>query len=322
VADSEAVAILRETIEDHLREITGSAETDADGDFVVRQGSATVWVRPLDWSEGRTIVRVWSNTNVGVRIDGELTRFLVTENMRFAFGGFGLDEDRATVTFVYTLLGDFMQRSELGVAVRTVAATADEYDDRIRERFGGSLSREVRRVSSELASSEASPRDLAEMMLAAQSSTRQPSGPRVQRVRVAFSALALLAAIGGAIYAYTLESSIWLSVFVALMALQAVGRGVADVITDPDKVRRALYFVVETAAPIAVLYVTYNAWEMWWLAVLLAVFVGGLLAIVLQSVLFPRIHREELEDSARRMAESLKLDSGDAERAEPPARGE
>jgi hypothetical protein len=84
---------------------------------------------------------VWSITNVGVRVDPELTRFLLTENRRLAFGGFGLDEARRSVVFAHSLIGDAdsLARSELEAAVGAVATTADEYDDEIKARFGGSL---------------------------------------------------------------------------------------------------------------------------------------------------------------------------------------
>ena len=139
--ESEAVATLKQTLQDHLMEAFGTYQVDRDGDFVIQQPgvSAVTYVRPTDWVEGQTLVRVFSFTNVDMRVDQELTKFLVTTNANLIFGAFFLDEDAPRVGFRHTLLGDFLQRKELEVAVRAVVSTAEEYDDQIKERFGGRL---------------------------------------------------------------------------------------------------------------------------------------------------------------------------------------
>jgi hypothetical protein len=139
MATAQPLDVLRQALERYLVESFGDYEQDADGDYVVRRGSAVVYVRPLEWQQGQTLVRIWSVTNIGVRVDGELTRFLATENRSFVFGGFALDESGPAVIFGHTLLGDFLSREEVAQAVAAVAETADEYDDRIRARFGGRL---------------------------------------------------------------------------------------------------------------------------------------------------------------------------------------
>jgi hypothetical protein len=141
MADSEAVATLRQTLQDHLTEIFGSYQVDKDGDFVVQHPgiSAITFVRPMDWMDEQTIVRVFSITNVGMKVDEELSKFLATENAKLVFGAFFLDEDKPAVGYGHTLLGDFLQRKELEVALTAVVATAEKYDDEIKERFGGQL---------------------------------------------------------------------------------------------------------------------------------------------------------------------------------------
>jgi hypothetical protein len=97
------------------------------------------FVRPLDWKDGMTIVCVWSLTNVGLPGGPELARFLLIENANLIFGGFAFEPGRQAVAFGHTLLGSYLQRKELGVAIGAVARTADEYDDLIKARFGGRL---------------------------------------------------------------------------------------------------------------------------------------------------------------------------------------
>jgi hypothetical protein len=284
--ESEALTVLRTSLEDDLREGFGTTERDSDGDFVVRQGSAVVWVRPLESVDDTTFVRMWSFTNTDVRLDTGLSEFLATENGKLVFGRFELDErTRPTVVFSHTLLGDFLNRAELEAAVRALAVAADLYDDQIKERFGGTLFRETR------AREPVTVSDVPEAMK--------------RRWQAIFGALALAGAIAGAIYAYSVESSVWLSVFVALMVLHVIGRGAADVVTDPDKVRRALYFLMLPALATAVLYGAHQAWGEWWLAVVLGLVVGSVLNAILAPALFPRVHREETEDTAQRMAQQL-----------------
>jgi hypothetical protein len=119
-------------------------------------------------------------------------------------------------------------------------------------------------------------------------------------VRAVFGLLAWAGAAVAAFYAYDRAGSVWLSVFVGLMVLQLVGRGVADVITDPRKLQRTLYFLLGPALATAVLYGAYEAWKTWWLAFVLALVVGGILNLILASRLFPDIHREETEDTVSR----------------------
>lgn len=142
--DSEALATVRKTLQDYLTEIFGNYQVDQDGDFMVVHplGSSVAYIRALDWGDGQTIVRVWAITNVGMRVDGDLARFLASENNSVVFGAFALNEDKPAVHFGHTLLGDFLQRKELEVAVAAVVTTADHYDDQIKERFGGKLFKE------------------------------------------------------------------------------------------------------------------------------------------------------------------------------------
>jgi hypothetical protein len=139
MTDSPAVASLRRKLESHLEELFGGCEADPDGDFMLAHGSTMTWLRPMDWEDGRTIVRVWAVTNVDVRVGPELARFLLNENANQVFGGFALDPAKRTVAFGHTLLGDFLQRKELALAIAGVVNAADEYDDRIKARFGGKL---------------------------------------------------------------------------------------------------------------------------------------------------------------------------------------
>jgi hypothetical protein len=138
-----AVGALREKLEGYLAEHFGTYVVDRDGDFHVDYESARVFVCPRDWQGKRTVVSIFSVTNVDVPITEELTHFLVAENLSLLFGHFALrdaeNEPLGDVWFAHTLLGDFLDADELVTALSSVARTANKYDDIIKARFGGRL---------------------------------------------------------------------------------------------------------------------------------------------------------------------------------------
>lgn len=139
VAGSQAVGALREKLDGYLRQASLSISADDEGDFMISHGSTITWVRAVDWTDGRTLVRVWSITNVGMHVNGELTRFLLTTNAKLPFGGFRLDEAVPAVMLVHCLLGEYLNRQELLTTVGAVTATAEQFAGEIKERFGGRL---------------------------------------------------------------------------------------------------------------------------------------------------------------------------------------
>lgn len=137
--DSAAVAALREKLDGYLRDPAMNVRVDDEGDFMVTYGRGVTWIRPVPWTEGRTLARVWSITNVGMPVDGELTKFLLTANAKIPFGGFRLDPSVPAVMLVHSLLGEYLNRNELLTAVAAVATVANQYGPEIKARFGGKL---------------------------------------------------------------------------------------------------------------------------------------------------------------------------------------
>ena len=114
----------------------------------------------------------------------------------------------------------------------------------------------------------------------------------VKRTRAAFATWGGVAGIAGAIVAIVLSSSWELGVFTLPMAVYVVARGVAHVVTDGDKVRRAFFFGLGPLAGCGTVAAAYSAWGRWWAAVLLgaAASVGGHLVA---RALFRRVAYEE-----------------------------
>ncbi len=125
-------------------------------------------------------------------------------------------------------------------------------------------------------------------------------------VQTVFAALGVLLGGVGALWAYQLEGSYALSISVLIVVILTVGRGVGDVVTDPDKVRRGVYFAILPVLGTVILELTYVASGEWWIA-LVAGLVGGLgLQLAIGAALFPRIEREELADTVQRAREVFK----------------
>ena len=59
------------------------------------------------------------------------------------FGRFALDAEHNSIWFDESLLGDQFREEELRFAVQVVASTADEWDDRLKQMFGGATYQEV-----------------------------------------------------------------------------------------------------------------------------------------------------------------------------------
>lgn len=136
---SQTLEELRGRVDTYLRESFPGVSVDDEGDFMFPFESVITWVRPTHWEGGRTLVRVWAITNIGMRVDGELTRFLLTSNAKLGLGGFRLDESTPAVLLVHTLLGDYLDRAELAAAVGSVTGAADQLAREIKARFGGTL---------------------------------------------------------------------------------------------------------------------------------------------------------------------------------------
>ena len=134
----------RERIE---RVMTGMAgrrpEQDADGDYVVPASDVHVMVAPRVAAGGPVVVRVFAITNVGVSVTPELGLFLARLNFGLMFGRFALDAEHRSIWFDETLLGDQFSDEELRFAIQVVSATADEWDDRMKQMFGGATYQEV-----------------------------------------------------------------------------------------------------------------------------------------------------------------------------------
>ena len=101
----------------------------------VMHGSAFAQVGVFSWA-GDAIVTTRAYVATGVEPTPDLMRFLLRENAGMHFGAFGLDDD-GDVIFEHSIVGSTCDQKELEASVIAVVRTADDYDDKIVERWGG-----------------------------------------------------------------------------------------------------------------------------------------------------------------------------------------
>ena len=143
MAKPEALAVLRQTVDDFLRKSFDDVRVDRVGDFHVRPRGVTTWIQVRSLDEEQTAVLIWSPSNIGMTADAGLTGFLATEANNLAFGQFELHDLGPRIHVSHALLGEFLSREELEVAVEAVAEASARYGPIVKERFGGRLASEL-----------------------------------------------------------------------------------------------------------------------------------------------------------------------------------
>ena len=139
MAESEAIQTLRMTVEKYLSESFGNYLRDQKNNYIIQAGSAQIIIVPSDWINNQTILKILAVINIGAKVTPDLTRYLATENLKILFGKLALDEKTPAIYLEHNLLGDFLNRKELEVAVLGVGVTADKYDNEIKDKFGGKM---------------------------------------------------------------------------------------------------------------------------------------------------------------------------------------
>jgi hypothetical protein len=138
------LAAARERIERVVTSVAGRrVDRDRDGDYVIPIADVHVVVAPRVAPGGPVIVRVFAITNVGVAVTPELGLFLARLNFGLMFGRFALDVEHRSIWFDETLLGDQFTDEELRFTIDVVASTADQWDDRLKQMFGGTTNQEA-----------------------------------------------------------------------------------------------------------------------------------------------------------------------------------
>jgi len=133
-----AQAACYEKVATWMQEIFGKcpcARQDLPG-LGIFMGSALVEVLVFPWDEDDAIINTRSYVVVGAELQPDLMRYLLEENAKMVFGAFGISPD-SEILFEHSIVGSTCDRKELESSVKAVIEIADEYDDKIVERWGG-----------------------------------------------------------------------------------------------------------------------------------------------------------------------------------------
>lgn len=110
-------------------------KTLGDDGFRLAMGSAWVEVRVLPFQDD-AVIHVRSTVVTAVEISSALQAFLLHTNAELLFGGFAIDA-AGNIIFRHSIVGSTCDPKELKTSVENVLATADLYDDRIVDLWGG-----------------------------------------------------------------------------------------------------------------------------------------------------------------------------------------
>ena len=106
--------------------------------YVVKQGTAYVYIHVLPWEPERALVRLVAQLARGCEMTPDLAIKLLRLNARLRFGAFGYVPQGSCVVFSHTLLGgETLDAEEIVTTLRDLSVVADEYDDLIVEEAGG-----------------------------------------------------------------------------------------------------------------------------------------------------------------------------------------
>ena len=102
----------------------------------VMEGSAFAQIGVFPWGDNDAIITTRSYVVSGADLTPDLMRFLLFENGGMRFGAFGVD-DEGDIIFEHSIVGATCDQKELESSVIAVIRSADDYDDQIVERWGG-----------------------------------------------------------------------------------------------------------------------------------------------------------------------------------------
>lgn len=103
--------------------------------FEVPYQSTRIIVHPIDWTRGRTLLRLIAPIIVEVKPVPDLYKRLAELNNTTIFGKFYLHD--GTVFIEHNLLGESVDTNEFRAALASVAHHADHLDEVLLAEFGG-----------------------------------------------------------------------------------------------------------------------------------------------------------------------------------------
>lgn len=134
-------AAVKAKVQQYLTDAFRSVSIDRSGDFSLRHESARIFVEVTSKSaDAPVIVKLTIPVLFGVNSGPELHEYVAFHADDYFFGHFSLesrDDGSTDLFFSHRLLGDYLDEAELEIAVAWMITTANDVDDELQARFGG-----------------------------------------------------------------------------------------------------------------------------------------------------------------------------------------
>ena len=132
---------IRDKVRRYLTDLVPQVDVDAEGNFSFQQGSTRVRIAAFPLENDSSIILIEAPLLMGVTPSPELYRYVATHSANTLFGYLRVHESEdgleALLLLSASLLGDKLDREELQSTVTCVALGADDLDDKLQDRFGG-----------------------------------------------------------------------------------------------------------------------------------------------------------------------------------------
>jgi hypothetical protein len=126
-----------------MKEIFGDFATERSDSpaFGIMVGTAYAQLGVFPWGKDEATITTRSYVVTGTELVPDLMFYLLHENDRMRFGAFGVDDEK-DIFFEHTIVGSTCDKEELKASVMAVIMTADQYDEKIVEKWGGQTARD------------------------------------------------------------------------------------------------------------------------------------------------------------------------------------
>ena len=122
----------------------GRVEVDKDGNFILRGGSAVLWISvDKGFGDDGTLVQFRCPLIRNVKLVPSVYEWVATEGQYFNIGScsvFKADgESVGSIWFRYSIIGDDIDESEVMAGTYATLSTCDDLDNMLKSKFGGEL---------------------------------------------------------------------------------------------------------------------------------------------------------------------------------------
>jgi hypothetical protein len=143
--------VARDKVNRFAKEAFNSVNLDDDGDLVIFYESTALRVITTEYPSeskkerqelgiGTILVRVSATLLFDVKGSKDLFEYIATEGQEYDIGSMKAsktEDGTYTITMQETLIGDTLDPAELKTALISIATTADDLDEELQRRFGG-----------------------------------------------------------------------------------------------------------------------------------------------------------------------------------------